>query len=343
MSQSTDQTGRHRLLPDGDRAGDPVGEQIDPSTSPMGSSVNTDSSPDKSVSAVLRRHSVTSASGQKVVMRQELGKRRLQQLVAELGERDRQILDAVAAHRFLTTAQMTDLLFADLSPTSQQRIPQRVLARLRRVGLLDTLPRRVGGVTAGSQGLIHYLTEPGQRLVTLDDPQRRRRRWYEPSDRFAAHYLAVADVRIALELAHRAKQLELVQHQVEPATWRQYDGPRGVRSILKPDLYVETATQPDSAYVDTWFIEVDLGNENIPTLVGKCRSYEQYRRQGIEQQQGGFPWVLWLLHGKNAERIERRRTALAKALAADKTLPASLFQILTPDQLIPTMAKGAAL
>ncbi|SIM22541.1 replication-relaxation family protein [Mycobacteroides abscessus] len=342
MSQIPDQTGRHRL-PDGDRAGDPVGDQITPSNSPMVTAVNEDSSPDKYVRAVLRRHSATSASGQKVTMRRELGKRRLQQLVAELGERDRQILDAVAAHRFLTTAQLTDLLFADLSPISRQRVPQRVLARLRRTGLLDALPRHIGGVAAGSAGLVHYLTEPGQRLITLDDPQRRRRRWYEPSDRFAAHYLAVADVRIALELSHRAKQLELVQHQVEPATWRQYDGPRGVRSMLKPDLYVETAIQPDSAYVDAWFIEVDLGNEAIPTLVGKCRSYEQYRRQGIEQQQGGFPWVLWLLHGKNAERIERRRTALAKALAADKTLPASLFQILTVDQLISTMTKGVAL
>ncbi|WP_236745930.1 replication-relaxation family protein [Mycobacteroides abscessus] len=342
MNQPTDQTGRHRL-PDADRPGDPIGEQIDPSNSPMLTSVSGGLTPDKVSSAVSRSFTVTSVPGRQATPKARLGKRSLAQLATELGERNHLILDAVAEHRFLTTAQLTDLLFADLSPISQRRIPQRVLARLRRVGLLDTLPRRVGGVTAGSQGLIHYLTEAGMRLIELDSGQQRRHRWHEPSDRFALHHLAVADVRIALELAHRAKQLELVQRQVEPATWRQYDGPRGVQSVLKPDLYVETATQPGSAYVDAWFIEVDLGNEAIPTLVRKCRRYEQYRRQGIEQQQGGFPWVLWLLHGKTAERLQRRQAALAAALAADKTLPASLFQILTPDQLIPTMTKGAAL
>ncbi|SHU42597.1 Uncharacterised protein [Mycobacteroides abscessus subsp. abscessus] len=341
MNQPTDQTGRHRL-PDGDRAGDPVGDQITPTHIPTASAANEDLSPAKH-SAVFDIQCSSSASGDGPETRKRIGKYQLQQLADQLGERDRLILEAVAEHRFLTTTQLADLLFADLSPTSRQRIPQRVLARLRRVGLLDTLPRRVGGVTAGSQDLIHYVTEAGKRLLVLGGKEPRGRSWHEPSARFAGHHLAVADVRIALELAHRAKTLELVRYQIEQDARRLYLGLGGARLALKPDLYVETATDPDGTYVDTWFVEVDLGSESIPTLIGKCHDYEQYRRQGIEQQQGGFPWVLWLLLGKNAERIERRRTALAKALAADKTLPARLFQILTPDQLIPTMTKGAAL
>lgn len=342
MNQPTDQTGRHRL-PETDRAGDPVGDRIDPTSAPELTSDNGHLTPDKSLDAVSCTKSVTSVSRRGTAVRRRLGKRSLEQLATNLGQRDREILDALAEHRFLTTTQLADLLFADLSPISQPRIAQRVLARLRRDGLLDTLPRQIGGMIAGSQGLTHHLAEAGQRLVALDRERGVRRRWHEPSDRFATHHLAVADVRIALELAHRAKQLELAHYQVEPAAWRHYERNVRSRSILKPDLYVETATEPGSAYVDAWFIEVDLGNEAIPTLIRKCHSYEQYRRQGIEQKHGGFPWVLWLLHGKNAERIERRRTALAAALAASKTLPANLFQIITPDQLIPTMTKGAAL
>ncbi|MGC7317851.1 hypothetical protein RA986_23105, partial [Mycobacteroides abscessus subsp. massiliense] len=56
-----------------------------------------------------------------------------------------------------------------------------------------------------------------------------------------------------------------------------------------------------------------------------------------------FPQVLWLLHAATPGRLDNRRQALTAALVADKTLPASLFQILTPDQLIPTITKGAAL
>ncbi|WP_237081334.1 replication-relaxation family protein [Mycobacteroides abscessus] len=341
MSRATDQTGRHRL-PDDDRAGDPVGDQIIPTQIPTMSAANEDLSLAKH-SDVFDIQRSSSASEVGPAIRKRIGKHRLQQLADHLGDRDRLVLEAVAEHRFLTTVQLADLLFADLSPISQQRIPQRVLARLRRTGLLDTLPRYIGGVTGGSQGLIHYLTEAGKRLLILGGKDLRGRSWHEPSARFAEHHLAVADVRIALELAHRAKTLELVRYQIEPDAWRPYLGLGGARLVLKPDLYVETAIDPDGAYIDTWFVEVDLGSESIPTLIGKCHDYEQYRRQGIEQQHGGFPWVLWLLHGKNAERIERRRTALAKALAAEKTLPASLFQILTPDQLIPTMTKGAAL
>ncbi|WP_237077230.1 replication-relaxation family protein [Mycobacteroides abscessus] len=340
MSQPTDQTGRHRL-PEGDRAGGRIGDQITPTHIPTMSADNEDLSPAKHSDVFdIQRSSSASEVGPAIGKR--IGKHRLHQLADHLGERDRLILEALAEHRFLTATQLADLLFADLSPISKQRIPQRVLARLRHTGLLDTLPRHIGGVSAGSQGLIHYLTEAGKRLLILGGMNLRGRSWHEPSARFAEHHLAVADVRIALELAHRAKTFELVRYQIEHDARRQYLGLGGARLALKPDLYVETATEPEATFVDAWFVEVDLGSESIPTLIGKCHDYEQYRRQGIEQQQGGFPWVLWLLHGRNAERIQRRRTALAAALAADKTLPASLFQILTPDQLVPTMTKGAA-
>lgn len=340
MNQPTDQTGRHRL-PDADRAEIRVDDQIGLFKKPQLTSDNEDLTLGKH-SGVSDAHALSSRTSRKVA-KLRVGKRRLEQLVNSLSERDHRILEAVAQHRFLTTSQLADLLFADLSPISQPRIAQRVLARLRRDGLLDTLPRNIGGASAGSQGLIHHLTEAGQRLLGLDSPRPRRHAWYEPSARFAAHHLGVADVRIVLELAHRAKQLELVRYQIEQDARRLYLGLGGARLALKPDLYVETATGPDSAYVDAWFIEVDLGHEHIPTLLAKCHGYEQYRRQGIEQQDGGFPWVLWLMHATTPERLQRRCTALAKALAADKTLPASLFQILTLDQLIPTMTKGAAL
>ncbi|MGW6423021.1 replication-relaxation family protein [Nocardia sp. NPDC055053] len=76
---------------------------------------------------------------------------------------------------------------------------------------------------------------------------------------------------------------------------RTYIGTGGARLTLKPDLYAETASPPGSEYVDGAFIEIDMGTESIPTLIRKCREYESYRRQGIEQDRsdGAFPVVIW--------------------------------------------------
>src|SRR5262245_62962246 len=84
-----------------------------------------------------------------------------------LSERDRAILADVARVRVLSGRQVERLHFADLAGQHRDRTRRRVLERLTALQLLTTLERRIGGVRAGSAGLVFALGAAGQRLLTL--------------------------------------------------------------------------------------------------------------------------------------------------------------------------------
>ncbi|MFI6168929.1 replication-relaxation family protein [Nocardia sp. NPDC051052] len=262
-----------------------------------------------------------------------------------LSDRDWAVLRSVAEHRFLSVSQIHALHFADLSSGSGLRIAQRVLVRLRELRLLGTLERRVGGVRAGSAGLVHYVDANGERLLKAESGQPVRRHLTDPSETFLKHTLAIADTHVSLAAAHREQRLELLAMQIEPTAWRQYIGIGGARLRLKPDLYAETAISADSEYEDSWFIEVDRGTESIPTLVRKCRDYEAYRRSGIEQDrsEGTFPQIVWSMSANDPAKAERRRVALRQAIDKDRALPSELFHIIAPDALVDLMQEGSDL
>ncbi|GFM17893.1 MULTISPECIES: replication-relaxation family protein [unclassified Mycobacterium] len=257
-----------------------------------------------------------------------------------LSDRDRNILRSVDDHQFLTVGHIESLHFGTIAPDARSRITRRVLARLRGMRVLDTLDRRIGGVRAGSQGLIYHVGVAGDRLIQR--PVRRGARLrYEPSARFLAHRLAVADTHVALITAHRNRLFELTDSAVEPATWRTYTGIGAARRTLKPDLFAETADASD--LVRAWFVEIDLGTEHLPTLLTKCREYESYRQTGIEQDRhGAFPLVVWSMTHPDPATAERRRDALIEAIAKDRQLPSALFRVVTPEQLLPLIQRGGS-
>ncbi|WP_306359825.1 replication-relaxation family protein [Nocardia sp. CC227C] len=276
--------------------------------------------------------------------RQQRGRRPVRDLDAlarALSERDWSILRSVAEHRFLTVPHIQVLHFGELPTASGLRSAQRVLARLRREGLVERLSRRVGGHRAGSSGIVYYVDQVGERLLRADRGTTARRRFHEPTQRFLDHQLAVAEAHVALVQAHREGQLELLRCDIEPTAWRTYVGIGGARLTLKPDLFAETAAPPGSEFVDAAFVEIDRGTESIPTLLRKCREYEAYRRQGIEQEQsdGAFPLVIWCIAANPEANAERRRTALREAIDRDRTLRADLFRVIAPDQLNAAMQK----
>lgn len=275
--------------------------------------------------------------------KQRMNPRDIEELSSWLSERDFTILRSVDEHQFLTVKQIEALHFADHAPISGARIARRTLARLRAHRLLGTLTRRVGGVRAGSAGLVHYLDTVGDQLLHSRSGRRAHRRFREPSSRFLGHRLAATDAHVALVEAHRQGLLELVECAVEPGSWRRFTGMGGARLTLKADLYAETAQAPDSEFVHAWFIEIDLGTETIPTLLKKCGEYEMYRRTGIEQEQdGGFPLVVWSVTHADETKVERRRAALQEAIERDGNLPTELFRIVAPDQLVPLLQAGGA-
>jgi len=259
-----------------------------------------------------------------------------------LSERDLAILRSVAEHQFLTVRQVEALHFADNAPISGSRTARRILARLRDLRLLGTVNRRIGGVRAGSAGLVHYVDVVGHQVLN-GRSGRHQRGFREPSQRFLNHRVAIADAHVTLVQADRQGHLELVECAVEPAAWRRFQGLGGARLTLKPDLYLETAVASDSDLIHAWFAEIDLGTETIPTLLKKCGDYETYRRTGLEQANGGgFPVVVWSVTHADATKAERRRQALREAINRDRTLTPALFHIIAPDQLVSLLARGGA-
>lgn len=267
--------------------------------------------------------------------------RDVSELASWLSDRDMAVLQSVADHQFLTVRHVEALHFGDHAPTSGARIARRTMARLRDYRALGTLERRIGGTRAGSAGLIHYLDSVGKQLLQGKSGRAAHHRKVEPSSRFVAHRLAVADTHVALVEADRLAALELVDCTVEPQAWRRFTGLGGARLILKTDLAADTAAPPGNELVRGWFIEVDLGHEGIRTLVKKCRDYEAYRRSGVEQERSGsFPVVIWSMTHADPLKAEQRRIALRTAIATDRTLPQQLFRIIAPQQLIPLITAG---
>jgi hypothetical protein len=245
-----------------------------------------------------------------------------------LSERDLAIIRQVAELRLMSARQIQAVHFpADLhdNELAATRARQRVLARLSRERLLAPLERRVGGVRAGSAGLVLTLGPIGQRVLTIDG----RRRSYEPTLRFFDHTLAVSQVMVDVTAAAQRGVLELLDWQAEPKSWRDFSGIGG-RRLLRPDAFLLLGV---SDYELRWFIEVDRSSESLPVIVRKCRLYADYYQSGKEQASGGvFPRVCWIVpDGSRAERIR-------DAIARDRRLPARLFVVTTSEQAVTVLS-----
>lgn len=265
------------------------------------------------------------------------GRRDLTAVRASLSARDWQVLEGVAQHRYLTTRHVEAFWFHDhASPLSGARISRRVLRRLADQRILDHLQRRIGGVRAGSASYVWQVGPVGDRLLR-ERAERPRKRQCEPGPAFLDHCLAIADAHASLVQAHRAGQLELIDVQTEPDCWRPFTGLGGARLVLAPDLYVVTGDPADRAYVNTWFVEVDRGTEQLPRLLAKCRRYEDCRQAGLEQaDDAGFPVVVWLM--PDLRRVER----LAAAIQRDHSLDSRLFRVVAFDQFVQVIHGGVA-
>lgn len=110
----------------------------------------------------------------------------------------------------------------------------------------------------------------------------------------------------------------MLELDTEPSCWRPFQGPANAIT-LKPDLFVVIANPDVEAHA---FVEIDCGTEHLPAVIKKCRTYQQYRQTGIEQQRSGvYPAVLWIT--PDAERARKIRTAIRR----EPDLPADLFSI----------------
>jgi hypothetical protein len=247
-----------------------------------------------------------------------------------LSERDVDVVSFVAAAGLATARQLERLAFlpTDLgSATTASRRARRSLQRLTDAGYLNRLERRIGGVRAGSAGFVYQVGARGLRAIG----QRGRGRHWEPSSRFVDHTLATVELHVQLVEAERAGRIAELRVTHEPATWRRFTGRRGTIEVLKPDLLVEFDT-PDGWSL-RWFVEVDRGSEHLPTVIGKCHTYQLYWQSGVEAAQDElFPRVLWSVPD------ETRAGRIRAAIDHERSLTDDLFRLATDaatlDQLI---------
>lgn len=246
-------------------------------------------------------------------------------LLQRLSARDIAILESLRAHRLLSTAQIRRLHFAQGHATigAASGAAMRVLTRLHEQNLVSRLERRIGGVRAGSSGIVWQLGATGETLLRTMHGEKQRRRYQQPTVAFTAHTLACAELAIQLHELARDGRAELVSLDAEPSCWRSFVGPHGTRDWLKPDLYAVTAS---GDYEDHWFIEADLATEHPPVVVRKALVYQRYAATGAYQARHGlFPAVAWVVPDT------ARARAIRAALSTDRAVQTELFRVVTTD------------
>lgn len=252
-----------------------------------------------------------------------------------LSERDWEILATVRAFRFLTTRQLARQHFGLTEPDAViPRTANSALVKLRTLGLLVNLDRRIGGVRAGSGGHVWQLTDLGNRLLAehLGEAAGARVRPSEPSTTFLDHTLAVAELVITLQASTRGGVM-IERLQAEPECWRTHLGAAGEPRTLKPDL---ASVSQCGEFTDFYFWEVDRATEAPNRVVKKCLQYEQYRDTGAEQRiHGLFPAVVWVVPHP------RRREQLQRHLAAETRLDQRLFTVIELGQVTDLVRYGA--
>jgi hypothetical protein len=246
----------------------------------------------------------------------------MDELNRQLTKCDQVVLMSVSELRFMTGSHLARMYFTDdLDAAASARAARRALLRLTRLGLLERLPRQVGGARAGSAGFVYRLGLAGQRLAVERgwQPKRRWRRSQVPGTLFLAHALQVAELHTQLIEADRSRRIELLDLSAEPACWRSYGGIGAQGVILKPDSYLRLGA---GEFEFVFFIEVDMGTEGSRAIERQLRRYLDYEASRKEQAAHGvFPKTLWLALGD--ERVDAIR-ACVKGLPSGSR---ELFQV----------------
>lgn len=261
---------------------------------------------------------------------------RLEYIRSTLTERDQRLLSFMRNLRFMKTDQVRRIFYSEEDKTLHARkvATFKTLNRLKNLGLVSHLEKRIGGVRAGSEGLIWFVTEAGARLLSLGkEPDDFRSRVLEPVPVFLRHTIAVTEVFVmAFEICRDDPVMKLSRAEVEPDCWRSYQK-NGKSISLRPDLYVRTNT---GDYNDHLFIEMDLDTEAPTAIIEKCRRYLEYYQTGREQKtSGAFPLVLWIVQDVN------RKAKIENAIKTSfRNRFPHIFFIIVPEELETVLRDG---
>ncbi len=238
---------------------------------------------------------------------------RLYQISREMSERDLAVLRFVHDSRFATGAQLIRGFWLTGDPESNAaRAGRRALKRLADWRVLERLPRRIGGRRTGSDGFVYRVGRAGVRLLAargIHGP-----RVEAPGTLHLVHTLATTELALRLREADRDGEVEVIEVQQEPQSWRRFLGPMGAHRVLKPDLFLRIGAGAEGgtdALEDRWAVEIDLASEAGRTIAGKAGVYLEHYRSGREQHDHGtYPRVLWT--GPDEHRAQQIREVLER-------------------------------
>ena len=268
----------------------------------------------------------------------ELTASQLEQIRSRLTDRDKRLLTFMRGLRYMKTEQVRRLFYPQTENDTLHATKVRTFKTLNRLmgySLVDQYEKRIGGIRAGSKGIIWHVTESGARLLNLGTEQQNlRKRFLEPAPTFLRHTIAVTETFVQIvEICRDDPVMKLKNIQVEPDCWRDY-AKNGKSISLRPDLYAKIIT---GEYFDHLFIEMDLDTEAPSAVVEKCRRYHEYYKTGTEQKNSGvFPLVLWIVPD------EKRKVRLVAAIReAFKNRYPHIFHVIVPEELEAVLRDGA--
>lgn len=253
----------------------------------------------------------------------------LDALRRDLSRQDLVTLELLHRFRLMETRQLARLNAPrHATAASALRQASRTLQRLAAVGVVQSLPRRVGGTRKGSAAMVWSLTPVGAGVLGHES---RRYRMLEPSSAFLEHTVAIAELFVQLQELEHDGRLAITSVQTEPTSWRRYQDAHGV-ATLKPDLAV---TLQAGDFEDRWFLEADRATENPGRIVAACRRYQQYRATSTEQRANGvFPMVAWIVPD------QARVAQLRRHLNAEPAIDQRLFVVATVNDFRQLMTTG---
>jgi hypothetical protein len=202
-----------------------------------------------------------------------------------LTKRDKAIVEAVHRCRLLRQDQLETLFFGTRSAA------QRVLVRLYDHGFLD---RRFVPVLSGRSPTFYLLDRRGAELLRAEmgyDELSWHHSSKDLSSDFLEHTLAINDVRIAVTLAARQRDYDLIEWKSESEVKADYDrvtiqttrgGQRRVPIV--PDSYFLLQTPLGRA---PFFLELDRGTETLARFQTKIRAYLAYYASGGYEKRYG--------------------------------------------------------
>lgn len=257
--------------------------------------------------------------------------RRLAQIRQDLSDRDHDVLLVVQQLRLISGGQLERLFWS--GDDAAKRAARRGLLRLVKWRVLDRLPRKLGGMRAGSDAFIYRLGPVGHRLLVLDGFAGKRI-GDAPSERRLVHLLAISECVVRLKEAERTGAVEVIELQTEPACWRPFIGPMGTSQVAKPDLFLRLGA--GTALEDRWMVEVDQNTEHAGALKRKLERYDQHFASGREQDQHGvYPRIIW------AVPDTKRADQLHRLIERQGNLAQRLHTVTTQDALVPLLVSEA--